>query len=367
MSPLSLYIHIPFCHRKCPYCHFYVLPDKEDHKKQLLEGLYAEWKRLLPRISNHQIISIYFGGGTPTLFGPKRIGAFLDQVFLEGHLSADCEITLEANPEDITKELMGAYKAVGINRASIGVQSLVDTSLTVLERTHTSDDAQTGVEITAEAGIENISIDLMYELPNQTLESFSRTLALIPQLPISHLSLYNLTIEPHTPFSKRQLVLPKEEENLQMLQLAVEKLESIGLKRYEVSAFAKPGKQSLHNRGYWTGRPFFGLGPSAFSYYGGKRFRNVANLSRYLRALRSGESPVDFSESLPYPDNIRERMALQLRLLEGVDPDLFSLPLSLTTTLNTLEQEGFLEKRGRQISLSNKGLLFYDTVAAELI
>ena len=170
------------------------------------------------------------------------------------------------NPEDVTPSLMKGYFDAGVGRVSIGVQSLVDSSLEILERTHSAQEAISAIEDTYEAGIENITIDLMYELPDQTTGSFQKTLDQLAALPISHLSLYNLTIEPHTAFSKRKLRLPKEEEGLKMLESAVSRLESIGLRRYEISAFSKEGYESRHNLGYWTARPFFGLCPSAFSY-----------------------------------------------------------------------------------------------------
>ena len=361
VGPLSLYFHIPFCTRKCPYCHFFVVKDQEDHKDALLEALQIELALRQREIQNHEIVSIYFGGGTPSLFGAGRIKALLND------LPQNCEITLEANPEDVTLEMMQGYKDAGINRVSLGVQSLQDDALITLGRGHNSEKAVEAIELTYEAGIQNISIDLMYELPDQDLARFERTLKRLQTLPISHLSLYNLTIEPHTPFSKKKLNLPSQEEGLAMLQSAVEHIESIGLKRYEISAFAKHGKESIHNSGYWTARPFFGLGPSAFSYFDGSRFQNVCNLRHYCTALKEGIFPVDFEEKLSYPQNVLELLAVRLRLLEGVDIDNFDLPKETIQTLADLSDQGFLEKRDSNLCLSEKGLLFYDTIASSLI
>lgn len=366
-SPISLYFHIPFCTRKCPYCHFYVIPNHPDHRAALLEGLLLEWKRVRPYLENHQVVSIYFGGGTPSLFGHEPIATLLDTIERESSLAPQCEITLEANPEDIDLPFMQGYQRAGINRVSIGVQSLVDPSLQLLERTHSAKKALEAIGSTYEAGIENITIDLMYELPDQTVASFQETLDQIASLPISHLSLYNLTIEPHTPFSKRKLNLPSNEEGLLMLNAAKEHLEAIGLNRYEISAFAKPGYESVHNTGYWTARPFFGLGPSAFSYFEGSRFRNVAHLSRYLKALKGGKKAIDFSETLPYPKNILELLMVELRLLRGVEIGKFDLPETTHKTLKNLEDEGYLLREGQTLKLSEKGLLFYDTVASEFV
>ncbi len=362
-KPLSLYFHIPFCTKKCPYCHFYVIPNNPQHRKELLEGLLLEWELVRQQLDGFEIVSIYFGGGTPTLFGVEPIQTLLERI----PRAPDCEITLEANPEDVTAELMEGYKRAGINRVSIGVQSLQDESLFVLERTHNANKAIQAIQTTHDAGITNISIDLMYELPDQTPESFQRTLNRLDTLPITHLSLYNLTIEPHTAFYKRTLKLPSDDDNFTMLNMAVNHIEKIGLKRYEISAFAKPGFESRHNVGYWTARPFFGLGPSAFSYFNGKRYRNVANLNRYLLALRENNSPVDFEESLPYPQNVHELLAVQLRLVSGVDLNHFNIPEETTRVIERLESEGYLVQDRNSLKLSEKGRLFYDTIASEIV
>jgi len=358
---LSLYFHIPFCTKKCPYCHFYVIPNNAKQREQLLEGLLLEWQQI--PVDQAEITSIYFGGGTPTLFGVEPIKRILDEI----SPSKECEVTIEANPEDITVELMSGYAQAGVNRVSIGVQSLQDDSLLVLERTHNSQKAIQAIVDTYESGIHNISIDLMVELPDQTPASFEKTLNRLKELPITHLSLYNLTIEPHTPFSKRPLKLPSDQDNLMMHQMAIEQIQKIGLERYEISAFAKPGYESRHNVGYWTARPFFGLGPSAFSYINGKRYRNCANINKYLSALSRGESPVDFEEQLPYPQNVCELLAVELRLIRGVDLNRFDLPEQTKKSIVKLLKEGYLIQEKDQLRLSEKGLLWYDTVASEII
>ncbi len=368
IEPASVYFHIPFCSRKCPYCHFYVLPDEERFKTQLISALALEWKKQAPLLAGKDLISLYFGGGTPFLFGPDAIKTIIEWVNPPKH----AEITLEANPENVTLELMQAYKKAGINRVSIGVQSLDDSSLNTLERTHNAAAAIRAIELTKEAGIDNISIDLMYDLPSQTLESWERTLDRLEHLPITHLSLYNLTFEPHTVFFKHRKKLtplvPTPDLSLKMLETAVQRLEALGLARYEISAFAKPGYASKHNSGYWTARPFLGFGPSAFSYWEGKRFRNIANLSAYAKALAAGDSPVDFSETLAHPDNLHELLAVRLRLLEGVDLAQFPpLPPATHAILHSLATQGWLELQPAHVKLSQEGLLFYDSVATAII
>ena len=345
-----------------------MLPDEERFKTQLLSALDLEWKKQSPLLANKEIVSLYFGGGTPFLFGPAAIQKIIDWV----SPPAGCEITLEANPENVTLELMQAYQKAGINRVSIGVQSLDDSSLDTLNRTHNAETAIRAIELTQQSGIDNISIDLMYDLPSQTLESWKRTLSRLENLPIAHLSLYNLTFEPHTVFFKhRKKLLPRvpaPEISLQMLKTAVTRLEALGLKRYEISAFAKPGFASRHNSGYWTARPFLGFGPSAFSYWEGRRFQNAANLSSYAKALAENRSPVDFSETLAYPDNLHELLAVRLRLLEGVDLAHFpNLPPATHAILHTLAAQGWLELTPTHAKLSQEGLLFYDSVATAII
>lgn len=370
-SVISLYFHIPFCTRKCPYCHFYVVPNRKEHQDALFKAFAIEWKSKISQIEGKEIVSLYFGGGTPTLFGAEKIGRLIENIRRDASLASDCEITIETNPEDVTFTLMNSLKNAGINRVSIGVQSFDDQLLFYLQRTHESKKAIEAIETTSSSGLENITIDLMYDLPHQTLSSFQKTLDHLDHLPITHLSLYNLTIESHTLFYKKQKsllpLLPSGDESCQMLQSATTHLENMGLKRYEISAFSKPGFESRHNTGYWTARPFLGLGPSAFSYFEGRRFRNHANINRYFRAVEKNESLMDFEEKLSFPNNVRELLAVELRLLRGVDLKKFSLPQETHTKLDELIDQDYLEYSSGYLRLSKKGLLFYDSVASELI
>jgi putative oxygen-independent coproporphyrinogen III oxidase len=362
---ISLYFHIPFCTKKCPYCHFYVVPNTQAFHPLLAEGLEKEWELRRAQIESKNIVSIYFGGGTPTLFGPRQIAKILDRI---PEIPSDCEITIEANPEEATLELLAAYRQIGINRLSIGVQSLDDRSLQTLERIHNAAKAKEAILAACKAGFTNISIDLMYDLPGQTEASFRYCLDQIEDLPITHVSLYNLTFEPHTVFYKRKETLlpqiPSPTTSLKLLQSAVDALEAAELKRYEISAFGRP---SIHNSGYWTGRPFLGFGPSAFSFWDKSRFRNVANLQRYVGRLREGLLPVDFEEKLQHPADLKELLAVQLRLKKGVDIETWNLPEETRKTLERLKLEGFVKQTKTVWQLTDKGILFYDTVAVEII
>jgi oxygen-independent coproporphyrinogen III oxidase len=372
----SLYFHIPFCSKKCDYCHFYVIPEREQHKEQLMEALKMEWESQKKKITNKDLVSIYFGGGTPALLGSKRLRVILQWIKDSGHSIENAEITLEANPENITQAFMEGYANAGVNRVSIGIQTLDDLLLKRIGRTHHAQKAIDSVHHTKQAGIHNISIDLMYDLPGQTLDSWKKTLELTAALPITHLSLYNLTIEPHTVFfKKKELIskaMPDELSSTNMYKLAKEVMEENSLQQYEISAFAKNSSYSKHNTGYWTGRPFLGLGPSAFSHWQGQRFQNFSSLSRYRKALLNNQSPVSFHEELLLPEQVREAFVIQLRLLCGVNLKEFEerhgpLENESRTLLAKLVDQGLLTQTHKKVSLTDRGVLFYDTVASELI
>ena len=331
-----------------------------------IKGIKLEWEYRKKSLS--EIVSIYLGGGTPSLLTLDQIAEILS-LFPK----TATEITIEANPDDVTLEKMQGYISLGINRLSIGVQSLDDSSLLKIERTHSAKKAKDAVLIAHKAGFDNISIDLMFDLPGQTFSSWKKTVDEAVLLPITHLSLYNLIFEKGSLYYKKRKELSKEtptdEISLNMLEYAVQTLEKNGLSRYEISAFCKDGKESLHNTGYWLGRPFLGLGPSAFSYMDGKRFQNICHLKKWYTALQKGLNPTDFEECLPFPENIHELLAIRLRLLKGIDiKDFPTLPPETLKTLKNLTKEGFLlEASGTHYSLSEKGKLFYDLVASELV
>ncbi|MCB1073419.1 MAG: radical SAM family heme chaperone HemW [Chlamydiia bacterium] len=359
MVKTSLYFHFPFCTRKCPYCHFYVIPNR--NHEPFLKALLKEWEMRLPQIEDKEIASLYFGGGTPTLF-VEGIEAILKR-------TSAPEITVETNPEDVTLPLMEKLHNLGVNRVSIGVQSLNNPLLKHLGRSHTAQKAIDAIEITRRAGIENITIDLMYELPYQTLETWEETVDKACSLPITHLSLYNLTFEPHTVFKKKEKELrpqlPDEETATAMLNNAIIRFEKAGLKRYEISAFARNNQISVHNSGYWTGRPFLGYGPSAFSFFNGKRFRNICHMNHYIKKLNEGSFPIDFEEELPPLRSLHEKLAIGLRLTEGIS--LPNIPLSTQKLLQELDREGWLTYHADHAKLTEKGTLFYDTVAEKII
>lgn len=326
-----------------------------------------------PVFDKETLDSIYFGGGTPSLFGPENLCKVLESL---PNRNAEAEITLEANPDQLTKEKLRSFRKIGINRLSIGVQSFDDRLLQTLTRTHDADRAAEAVLLAKEEGIHNISIDLMFDLPGQKLDQWKASLNQAISLPVTHLSLYNLTIEPQTLFyrdrDRLSLQMPDEEVSTKMYISAQEIAKEGGFQQYEISAFCREGLASRHNKGYWTGDPFLGIGPSAYSFLGGKRFKNISHLGKYSERLHKGESPVDFSEKLSPVHAKRELLAVRLRLLEGIELLAFEkkwgkLDQETWKTLDRLTEEGLLHDLNGKKALTRQGVLHYDTVAQELI
>ena len=360
----GVYVHVPFCRKKCPYCHFAVRPHKDAQVPSYLRSIRKEWESKQDLLD--EVTTLYFGGGTPSLLSEQE----LEELFLI-FPSTLGEITLEANPEDVTYPKFCFLKELGINRISLGAQSFSNERLSAIGRNHTAEDTIRAVEICKKAGFDNISIDLMYDLPNQTFTEWQTTVAQAIQLPITHLSLYNMTFEPGALYFKdrhalKQL-LPNGEVSTKMLLHAIAVFESSGLKRYEISAFAKEGFCAQHNTSYWTAKPFLGIGPSAFSYYEGSRFKNSSHFPKWQAQVDSGLDCIEFEEQLAYPDNVHELFVVQLRLLAGVNLSEFDLPEQTLQKVSQLIDGGYLKKESHFLSLTERGTLFYDTVASELI
>lgn len=370
---VSLYFHIPFCSKKCPYCHFYVTRHTKPLEDSLTKALCSEIKQSAHKLHNRRVPSLYFGGGTPSKLSISSLEKILQSLKDSSiDITQNAEITLEANPEDLNFDYLKDLRALGFNRLSIGVQSLEKSSLALIKREHKVDQTIEGIHTAYKAGFSNITIDLMYDLPNQTLQQWRRTLANVKLLPISHVSLYNLTVEPNSAYFRQKEAImkkqPKEETSLLMLQEAVSALESLGLHRYEISAFAKKECHSVHNTGYWLGRDFLGFGPSAFSFFEKKRFKNLNNLPKYIDLIEKNESPVDFEETLLKDDSLKEAFCVQLRMLDGINLEKFpKLPEDLQKALEKKIKDNLLIQEGSIIRLSEKGILFYDDLAADLI
>jgi len=370
----SLYFHFPFCQKKCPYCHFYVIPPKDLHKKILLEALSEEWKLHLPKFQSKRLVSIYFGGGTPSLF-PEGIETVLNWI-LKSPITLDpnVEITVEANPEFLDKEKFLSLKKAGVNRVSLGAQSFHEKDLQMLQRDHSPLEIEKAFSTLLTTGFSNISLDLMYDIPGQTRSSFQTSLQRCLMLPFTHLSLYNLTIEPHTSFYKKKVALekkrPSSKQSLHMLEDAIHFLQEKGFTRYEISAFCKDGLISKHNMGYWLGRDFIGLGPSSSSFWKGERSKNQSSLLRYHQNLKQKKDFLEEKEKLPFLSLQKELFCLQLRLIKGALKSCFEKLLeekSFLLKIKELKEQGLVQETTTHIALSKKGLLFHDFVASELI
>ena len=375
VKPASLYFHIPFCKKKCPYCHFFSYQNNEKAIPSFLLSLKKEWLQKRPLLKDYEIISIYFGGGTPSLLNPEQIEQILKWIFSSVKLKAPIEITCEMNPEDVTEELVQQYAQIGINRISLGVQSFLKEDLHFLQRNYTFEKAFNACKM-IEKTISNYSIDLLYDLPYQTEEKLEKTFSFVEKLNNTHLSLYNLVIEPKTPFFYRKkelaLIMPSQEKSKELLDFSLKKLKEIGFIRYEISAFCKKGLQSIHNMGYWQGRSFLGYGPSSFSYFENRRFSNVSSLYLYEEKLQNNLSPQDFEETLSITQRQAELLAIHLRILEGMDIEEFQkengiIHSLLLSKIQKLIQKKLIIKTSTHLKLTEMGALFYDDVAEELI
>ena len=288
-KPLGIYVHIPFCKSKCEYCDFYSLGGSRDRRTtdQYLQALadhIRETGRLAP---DYTVDTVYFGGGTPSFFGAENLEKILDELQKRFHFGADPEITLEANPDSVTPQGLKRLVRAGFNRISIGVQSDQDEMLKRLGRPHTYEQARMAVVRAREAGFANLSLDLMFGLPNQTLTGWRDTLENVLRLKPEHMSCYALKVEPNTPLWEYRdcANLPNDDVQADMYLAASEILQDHGYEHYEISNFAKPGFRSRHNLKYWTGGEYLGFGPCAASDFAGKRFTIEPDLRAYVEGI----------------------------------------------------------------------------------
>ena len=315
---LGLYVHIPFCVKKCNYCDFCSFADIESQKRtRYIERLCEEIASYKGRAEGYYIESIFFGGGTPSLLTSEEFEKITHALKNTFSFCRDIEFTLESNPKTITREKLSHYVSLGVNRLSIGVQSIHEKELHALGRIHTYEDARSSISIARECGIENINVDLMYAIPEQTRENFIATVDTVTALPITHISAYSLIVEENTPFGKNRdkLILPSEEDELFMVDYLHKKLQENGYTHYEISNYARAGKESRHNLLYWKMEEYIGLGLNAHSDFCGVRFSNTQSLDEYL-----SENYVEYrvSASPDIEERAFEYAMLRLRLKDGL-------------------------------------------------
>ena len=323
---LGLYLHIPFCKKKCDYCDFYSLAGAENRMDAYVQALEAHLSEVAPRADAYRVDTVYFGGGTPSLLGAKRLRALLKTVRKKYHVTADAEITLEANPESAGDwQELRALRREGFNRLSLGMQSAHDRELREIGRIHDFGQVRLAVEAARRARLENLSLDLIYGLPGQSLEAWQENLAAAVDLAPKHLSCYGLKVEEGTPlFAQRARAdIPGDDQQAEMYLWTVDYLRRHGFFQYEISNFARPGYESRHNLKYWTLGEYAGFGPGAHSDFGGVRYAFVRDLDAYLNGVRDGTPMLSENERIPPMDRDTEWLMLGLRTTAGLDPKVF--------------------------------------------
>lgn len=350
---VGIYVHIPFCIKKCNYCDFPSLPGMDDYFHDYADAVCREIGSVSGKFSDKLLVdTIFFGGGTPSVLPSRCISKISDTLSKSFDISENAEISIEINPGTITREKAVVYKELNFNRLSIGLQSANNSLLKFMGRIHTREMFEECVELVQNCGFSNINADVIFGIPNQTMKDFQETVDFVLSKGVTHVSCYSLKIEEGTPWyeldEKGKLPAINEELEREMYYWAIERLKDSGLIHYEISNFAKPGFQCRHNLKYWTDKPYVGFGAAAHSYMNDVRYSNIENPVEYIKRINEGKSPVAASENIGSCEKLSERFILGLRLIEGVD-------------LKQLEQEfgsEALKKYDKRIKmLMNKNLL----------
>ena len=375
----SLYIHIPFCERKCAYCDFYSV-ESPHHISEFLSALVAEIELVAGRLSSDEIGTVYFGGGTPSLLEPAQLDRVLRTVYGNFIVASGAEVTLEANPGTVNRDKIQAFRELGVNRLSVGVQSFFDEDLAFLGRIHRAGEAIECVEEAHIAGFDNVSIDLIFALPGQSRERWEENLQQAIRLHPAHVSAYSLIVEEGTPLARLvasgavRAAAPDIEADLYERTMVV--LGEAGFEHYEVSNYARPGYRSRHNSSYWSHENYLGFGPSAHSFRASegssRRWANVSNISTYIERLRKRESPIVFEERVSGHELVNEKIFLGLRstgvglgrLREEFGIDLAGLRAQI---VRGLVEEGLAVLQDEVLTLTPRGFLLCDEIAGRLM
>lgn len=365
MKRLGIYVHIPFCAKKCNYCDFYSLASGEDEKKNYIKALKREIKEVSKKVStDYEVYTIYFGGGTPSIIKADYIKEVLDVIKSHFKLYKDDfypEITIECNPKTVDMEKLSIYKETGINRISLGLQSTDNDELKLLGRIHTYEDFLESYEMVRKSSFKNVNIDLMSAIPNQKIKAYEKSLNEIIKLNPEHISSYSLIIEEGTPFFKKYSEdasnfkdLPSEDEDREMYVLTSEKLGKAGYERYEISNYAKKGFYSRHNTSYWDRVPYLGFGVGASSFFENERYKNMANLKEYIE--KAGTEDIrEETTKLSLNDAMSEFMFLGLRKTAGVSKSEFKN--NFTFSVEKIFGEIIEKHINNQLLLDNNGFL----------
>ena len=363
MSDLGIYIHVPFCGKKCSYCDFYSVCYNKKQAEMYSDAVLRNIRHYADK--NITVDTVYFGGGTPTLLTSEQIVKFIDEIKNSFDLSPNAEITIEANPNTLTPKKLSEMRANGINRLSVGVQSMNNKELEFLGRTHTAERAEKAVLDAKSAGFNNISCDLMIALPNQSAKNIENSINILTNLPIQHISAYILKIEDNTPFNCNEIknIMPDEDTTADLYLHMVKLLKQKNFMQYEVSNFAKSGFESRHNCRYWKCLNYLGIGPASHSCYKGKRFAVKPNLHEFIT---SSVQPIEITDNNPC--GFEEYAMLRLRLSEGLKlSDVEPYRDRIIKKIPPLIKAGHIRFNGENISLTEKGFLMSNSVIEYLI
>ncbi len=371
--PRAAYVHVPFCRHRCGYCNFSVIAGREDLGEAFLDALTQELRRLG---SPQPVDTLFIGGGTPTHLPPAWLQRLLALTRAHFPLACGGEFAVEANPRDIEPAKLEVLQNAGVNRLSLGVQSFDAAKLQLLERDHSRQIAEAAIAEASEV-IGNVSIDLIFAAPGETLAAWEQDLACALATPVRHVSTYALTFEKGTRFWNRlqrdQLQASAEATELAMYQAARSRLAAAGLEQYEISNFASPGYRCRHNLAYWEGRGWFAAGPGAARFCNGRRLVNHRSPTAYIKRCLAGQDPTAEDEPLDHRQWAAERAAFGVRMLAGIDlrslhrETGYDIATACAEELQRLEQEGLLVREGTHIRLTERGILFADSIASVLL
>ena len=372
----GLYIHVPFCGKRCLYCDFFSNTEKETYKQPYMDALMREMELRKEYLEGEVIETIYFGGGTPSQLEIEDFGRIFEGIYRLFKVAEGAEVTLEANPDDMRPAYVAGLRAFPFNRISMGVQSFQDPDLRFLNRRHDRDQAIRAVELCKEQGYENISIDLIYGLPHQTEDAWRENLEMAIRLDIPHLSAYHLTYEEGTALYKLMeagKVRPIDEDlSVSLFTILIERLAAAGYLHYEISNFARPDRFSRHNTSYWIGKKYIGLGPSAHSFNGKERGWNLPSLPRYIKGMMEGP-PAFESEVLDLLTRYNEHIITGLRTMWGISlTDIRTkygekLFLYCKKQARTPIRRGLLRLEGDRLCLTQQGIFISDSIMSDLL
>ena len=375
MIRAGIYIHIPFCTVRCMYCDFYTTTYEKNSIPKFVNAIVLEIEQCEVDVSNWIIDTIFFGGGTPSLLDSKSIETIIKALQKKYNLSNIQECTIESNPGQLTANGLKAIRDLGINRISIGVQSLEPDLLKFLTRNHSVNDVYKTYKLVRKAGFDNVNIDMLYSIPGQTPEMLKRDLKSIIALEPEHISAYALTVEKGTELHhlvhNLNVIIPQDPDGTTWLSFTSDFLSDNGFHPYEISSFTQPGQECLHNLHYWRMEPYLAFGPSSNGFDGHRRWRNIRPIEDYLGKIRNGESPIVFTEELNYKEILNEKVGFGIRLTEGVDLNKIRQP-ELSCLMQNIESAkqkwpGCFAQGNGTLKLSKKGILFADALAVDLL